>query len=61
MLLSHNVFKNDVGDRLFDLFVLQWLNSLSAEGRSAVLVDKKCCQMNFLYSGDRVSWYNSNK
>jgi hypothetical protein len=32
--------------RLFDLFVLQCLNSLSAQVRSAVLVDKKCCRMN---------------
>jgi len=32
--------------RLFDLFVLRWLNSLPAQVRSAVLVDKKYCQMN---------------
>ena len=34
--------------KLLDLFVLRWLNSLPAEVRSAVLVDKKkkCCQMN---------------
>jgi len=27
--------------KVLDLFVLQWLNSLPAEVRSAVLVDKK--------------------
>jgi hypothetical protein len=32
--------------KLLDLFVLQWLNSLPAQVRSAVLVDGKCCHMN---------------
>ena len=32
--------------KLLDLFVLQWLNNLPAQVSSAVLVDKKCFQMN---------------
>jgi hypothetical protein len=46
VLLFHDVLNLMYKGKLFDLFVLQWLNSLPAQVRSAVSVDEKCQQMN---------------